>query len=65
MKETHPSDKLPGCRSANFDTKDKEENRHTFLPADMSAIQVIFGGRNAQPIPPGNLRFDDLDGLVT
>lgn len=30
----------------------------------MSAIQVIFGRMNAQPIPPGNLRFDDLDGLI-
>jgi len=45
--------------------KDKEMSRRTFLSADMSAIQVIFGGRNAQPIPPGNLRFDNLDGLIT
>lgn len=63
MKEMHPSEKLPGYPSANFD-KDKGERERTFLSADMGTVQVIFGGRNAQPIPPGNLRFDDLDGLI-
>lgn len=46
-------------------TKGKEENEHTVLSADMSAIQVIPGRRNAQPVPPGNLRFNDFNCLIT